>query len=156
MHENHLLPLAKKIRLFRKKTLKEERKNEPRGTESGDLQWIPLASPPLNITSVCSPQPDKYLAVLRLKIDKPCNIHLLLSCSLPASSSLWDGHRVQELLGRCHVGLHPDSLGALQCLSALIGNNIFLIPDRNLSSVSLKPFPLVLSQQTLLWSPLLS
>lgn len=104
MHENHLLPLAKKIRLFRKKTLKEEKKNEPRGTESGDLQWIPLASPPLNITSVCSPQPDKYLAVLRLKIDKPCNIHLLPSCSLPASSSLWDGHRVQELLGRCHAG----------------------------------------------------
>lgn len=85
MHENHLLPLAKKIRLFRKKTLKEEKKNEPRGTESGDLQWIPLASPPLNITSVCSPQPDKYLAVLRLKIDKPSPSELQPPCKLITS-----------------------------------------------------------------------
>lgn len=63
------------------------------GGKIGNLQWIPLKFPPLNITSVCSPWPDKYLAVLRLKIDKPCDINLLQSNSSPANSSLWDEHQ---------------------------------------------------------------
>ena len=46
---------------------------------------------------------------------------------------------------------HPPHLWAT-CASALIVKNFFLISNLNLPSFSLRPFPLVLSQQTLLKS----
>ena len=77
------------------------------------------------------------------------------------------GHLVQlSYSGQRHLQLHQvlralssltlsvrtftTSLGNLcQCLASLILNNFFLISDLNLSSLSLKPFSLVVSQQNL-------
>ena len=48
---------------------------------------------------------------------------------------------------------HPTSLSNLcQCITALAVKNFFLISQQNLPSFSLKPFPLVMSQQILLKS----
>ena len=50
-------------------------------------------------------------------------------------------------------GTSSTSLGSLfHCLATLIVNNVFFIPNLNLFSFCLKPFPLVLSSQTLLKS----
>ena len=51
-------------------------------------------------------------------------------------------------------GASPTSLGNLfHCFTTLIGKNFFLVFSLNLPSFSLKPFPLVLSQQTFLKRP---
>lgn len=42
--------------------------------------------------------------MLRLKIDKPCNIHLPQSCSLPANSSLWDSPTLMSCWGNATLG----------------------------------------------------
>lgn len=42
--------------------------------------------------------------MLRLKIDKPCNINLFQSRSLPANSSLWDGPTLISCWGNATLG----------------------------------------------------
>ena len=63
-------------------------------------------------------------------------------CSERCPTSCW------MFLGMGHL---PTSLGNLcQCFTTLIVKNIFLTSSLNLPSFSLKPLPLVLSQQALL------
>jgi len=57
-------------------------------------------------------------------------------------------------LDTAREGAATASLGSLgQCFTTLMGKNFFLIPDLNLPSFSLQPFPLVLSLHTLVKSP---
>jgi len=65
-------------------------------------------------------------------------------CSEPSSSLTLDVSR---------DGASTTSLGNLcQCLTTITAKNLFLISKLNLTSISLKPLPLVISQQTLLES----
>ena len=64
------------------------------------------------------------------------------SSSAQSSAWLW----VCAGMGHCHLSGHPVGLAALSI------NNFFLRSSLNLPSFSLKPFPLVPSQQILLWS----
>jgi len=65
---------------------------------------------------------------------------------LPAPSNL--------ALNPAREGAATASLGSLdQGLTTLLGKNFFLIPNLNLPSLSLEPFPLVLSLHTLVKSP---
>ena len=80
-------------------------------------------------------------------VQLPCNEqgHLQFHQSAQSPSSL--------TLSVSRDGTSSTSLCNLfQCSTTLIIKNFFLISSRNLPSHSLKPFPLVLSQQTLLKS----
>ena len=84
-------------------------------------------------------------------VQLPCNEqgHLQLHQVLRAPSSL--------TLSVSRNGASTTSLGNLcQCLTTLTVKNFYLISNLNLPSLSLEPFLLVLSQQTLLKSLSLS
>ena len=88
----------------------------------------------------------------------PCNEqgHAQLSQVAWAKSRSAQG-LIQPCLQSLPVdGVSTTSLGnVFQCLTALTLKDLFLISNLNLLSLSLKPFPLVLSPQTLV-CPLLS
>jgi len=87
-------------------------------------------------------------------------LKVIYSNPSPVSRHIY--HWIRLLRALCNLALNISrdgasitSLGSLcQCFTTLIVKNYFLVSSLNLPSFSLKPLPLVLSQQILLKKPL--